>query len=362
MGVEKKRTMPRRHTWIIGTIGPASLKPVVLKRLMHAGMDVVRLNFSHGTPEEHAAIIRTVRHAFREVGKPTRLFADLPGPKIRLGVLKKGPVVLRAGHKLLLTARNVPGTKNLLPVQYPRLTDSIRKGSLIFLSDGFMQLKVLEIPRKGDALCEVLIGGELYSRKGLNFPGAHMWLEAITEQDLEWMRFGLSEGLDTFGVSFIERQEDIAKLRSYAQKLGKRIRVIAKVERQEALNNFPSLLLAANGIMVARGDLGVQLPLEEIPFIQKELIRHCNQAQKTVITATQMMESMVHNFRPARSDVADVANAVLDGTNAVMLSEETAIGDYPVETVEWTDRVCAAAESHMARRQKKPLGWMRASH
>lgn len=354
----KKGIMPKRQIRIIATIGPASFKPAVLKRLMHAGMDVVRLNFSHGTPENHSGIIRAARRAFREAGKPTHIFADLPGPKIRLGIFEKEPVFLRAGHKLRLTVRNVPGTRNLLPVQYPRLNDTIRKGGLIFLADGLIQLRVLAVPRKGDALCEVLVGGELYSRKGINFPGERTWLEAITDQDLEWMRFGLAEGLDTFGLSFVERQEDVAKLRSYAQKLGKRIRIIAKIERKEALNNFPSLLSAANGIMVARGDLGLQLPLEEVPFIQKELIHHCNQARKTVITATQMMESMVHSFRPARSDVADVANAVLDGTDAVMLSEETAIGDYPVETVEWTARVCAAAESRVSGKRKKPLGWM----
>ena len=351
--------MPGRRTRIIGTIGPASMKPAIMKRLIHAGMDIVRLNFSHGTPKEHSGIIRAARRAFREAGKPPHIFADLPGPKIRLGNMKKDPVILRTGHKLRLTTRNVPGTPNLLPVRYPRLRDNIRKGSLIFLSDGFMQLRVLAIPQKGDALCEVLIGGALYSKKGLNFPGEHMWLEAITDQDLEWTRFGLSEGLDTFGVSFVESRKDIAQLRNYAKKLGKNIRVIAKIERQEALDNFASLLSSANGIMVARGDLGVQLPLEEVPFIQKELIQNCNRAQKTVITATQMMESMVHSFRPARSDVADVANAVLDGTDAVMLSEETAVGDYPVEAVEWTARVCATAESHRGWKQKTPIEWMR---
>ncbi len=351
--------MPRRRTLIIGTIGPASRKPAVLKRLIKAGLDVARLNFSHGTPADHRAMIREVRQAFQKAGKPVRLFADLPGPKIRVGLLKNDSVMLSAGRRVRLTVREVLGTDRILPVQYPQLTDSISKGSLIFLADGFIQLRVLDVPQKGEALCEVRVGGELHSKKGLNIPGARIWLDPLTGRDLRLARMGIAEGLDSFGLSFVERAEDIAKLRGFAWGLGKRIRVIAKIERHEALDNFEAILAAADGVMVARGDLGMQMPLEEVPFIQKDLIRRCNQARKTVITATQMMESMVHSYRPARSDVADVANAVLDGADAVMLSEETAIGDYPVEAVEWVAKVCAAAEARMTREPANGIGWLR---
>jgi pyruvate kinase len=345
-----------RRTLIVCTIGPASRKPAVLRALMRAGMDVARLNFSHGDPDEHRATIRMVRSAFRAVGRPVRMFADLPGPKIRVGILRKEPVHLRAGRKVLLTVRNVPGTDRVLPVQYDRLTDSIRKGSLVYLADGFMQLKVVGIPRPGEAMCEVLVGGNLLSKKGLNIPGARMYVDPVTERDLELARVGLSEGVDTFGASFVERPGDIAEIREMARGLGRKARVIAKIERHEALDNFTAILKATDGVMIARGDLGVQVPLERVPFIQKDLITRCNKARKTVITATQMMESMVHSFRPARSDVADVANAVLDGTDAVMLSEETAVGEYPVEAVEWMGRVCQVAEGEAspALRGRRP--------
>ncbi len=346
-----------RRTLIVCTIGPASRKAAILKALVCAGMDVARLNFSHGNPDEHRATIRMVRAAFRAAGKPARMFADLPGPKIRVGLLKKEPVHLRAGRKVLLTVREVPGTDRVLPVQYLRLTDSIRRGSLVFLADGFLQLKVLKIPRPGEAMCEVLVGGNLLSKKGLNIPGAPMYVDAVTERDLELARVGLSEGLDAFGASFVEGPQDIAEIREMAAALGRKVRVIAKIERHEALDNFTALLKSTDGVMIARGDLGVQVPLEDVPFIQKDLIRKCNRARKTVITATQMMESMVHSFRPARSDVADVANAVLDGTDAVMLSEETAVGKYPVQAVEWMDRICRAAESRSMKLRGRGQWW-----
>ena len=333
----------RRRTLIICTLGPASRTPSVLKRLLRAGMDVARLNFSHGTPSEHRKTIRLVRKTFRASGKPLRIFADLPGPKIRVGILKKEPVLLSKGHRVLLTVREVPGTEKVIPVQYPRLTDSIHQGSLVYLNDGYIQLRVLKAG-KGEASCVVTAGGPLLSRKGLNIPMARMFVDPVTDRDLELARLGLEEGLDTFGASFVEGPQDVKEIRGLAMKMNKHVHVIAKIERQEALANYDALLETADAIMVARGDLGVQVPLEEVPLIQKDLIRRANRVGRPVITATQMMESMVHSSRPARSDVADVANAVLDGTDAVMLSEETAIGDYPVETVEWMSRVCAAAE------------------
>lgn len=349
--------MKNRRTLIVCTLGPASRKPAVLRRLLRAGMDVARLNFSHGTPDEHRQTIRRVREAFRAAKRPVRMFADLPGPKIRVGTLKKDPVLLRPGRQVLLTVRPVSGTDRVLPVQYDRLTDSVRKGSLVYLADGFMQLKVLRIPRRGEALCEVLVGGELHSKKGLNIPGERMYVDPVTDRDLELARMGLEEGLDAFGASFVESPADVKEIRDLAAGMGKRVRVIAKIERQEALANFGALLKVSDAVMVARGDLGVQVPLEEVPFIQKDLISRCNRAGKPVITATQMMESMVHSFRPARSDVADVANAVLDGTDAVMLSEETAIGDYPVEAVEWMDRICRTAESRSGTARRR-TGWL----
>lgn len=336
-----------RRTLIIATIGPRSRTMAVQRRMLEAGMDVARLNFSHGSAAGHRRLIRGLRRVFREAGKPERIFADLPGPKIRIGTLEENPTLLKKGRRVRLTVRDIPGTAAVIPVRYPRLTDSLRRGSRVFLADGFLQLVVLDVPREGEAVCEVVAGGELFSRKGFSIPGAPMWVEAVTDADLEWTRFGLSEGLDAFGVSFAAHPAEIARLRAFATTLGKRIRVIAKIERQEALSAFPALLAASDGIMVARGDLGLQLPLEEIPFIQKDLLRRCRRAGRTGITATQMMESMVHSPRPARSDVADVANAVLDGTSAVMLSEETAMGDYPAETIAWMSRVAAAAERRL---------------
>ncbi len=350
--------MVRRRTLIVCTLGPASNKPAVLKRLLKAGMDVARLNFSHGTPEEHRQTIRLVRKVFRAAGKPVRMFADLPGPKIRVGVLKKEPLLLRAGRKILLTTKEVLGTDQVLPVQYPRLTDSIKKGSLIYLNDGYIQLSVLRVG-KGEAFCEVTAGGPLLSHKGLNIPMARMFVDPVTDRDLELVRLGLSEGLDTFGASFVEGPQDVKEIRDLAKTMGRSVHVIAKIERQEALENFEPLLASVDAVMVARGDLGVQVPLEEVPLIQKKLIRRCNRARKPVITATQMMESMVHSSRPARSDVSDVSNAVLDGTDAVMLSEETAIGDYPIETVEWMARICAAAEKEVGKSKRPGSGWVR---
>lgn len=350
--------MTVRRTLIIATIGPRSRTMAVQRRMLEAGMDVARLNFSHGTAAEHRRLIRSLRRAFGEAGKPERIIADLPGPKIRIGDLEKNPTLLKKGSRVRLTVRDIPGTARILPVHYPRLTDSLGKGSRVFLADGFMQLVVLDVPREGEAVCEVVAGGELFSRKGFSIPGAPMWVDAVTEADLEWARFGLSQGLDSFGVSFAAHPAEIARLRAFGAGLGKKLRVIAKIERQEALSAFPALLEASDGIMVARGDLGLQLPLEEIPFIQKDLLRRCRRAGRTGITATQMMESMMHSPRPARSDVADVANAVLDGTSAVMLSEETAMGDYPVETIAWMERVAAAAERHLESGSAPPPPWL----
>jgi pyruvate kinase len=350
-------TETAHQTLIVCTIGPASRKTSILRRMIRAGMGVARLNFAHGDAASHRRMIRDVRAAFLAEKRPLRMFADLPGPKIRVGVMKKEPVELHRGQRVLLTIRDVPGTDKVVPVQYERLTDSVKKGSLIYLNDGFIQLRAIRVG-KDEVVCKVLAGGPLLSRKGLNIPMAPMYVDAVTAHDMDLMRLAMAEGMDAFGASFVEGPGDVERLRAVAAALGKKVHIIAKIERHEALDNYDALLKSADAVMVARGDLGVQVPLEEVPLIQKDLIRRANRAGKPVITATQMMESMVREKRPSRSDVSDVANAVLDGTDAVMLSEETAIGDYPVETVEWMGRICATTEKKGIGRKFRGGFWV----
>jgi pyruvate kinase len=340
--------LPSHKTKIVCTIGPSSCSPSKLEGMMESGMNVARLNCSHGEFIEHAQNILNIRAAASKVRRMVSIFIDLPGVKMRIGVLQNGSVTLKNGGKVVLTTRNVLGTETLIPVDYKQLHKSVSKAKTIFLNDGFIQLKVERISGR-DVHCKVLIGGKLHTHKGLNLPGAKININPITDRDLKIIDFGLKHGVNTFGLSFIEKPKDIIKVREFARKKGHDVYLIAKIERRGAIENFDELLKEADAVMIARGDLGVELPIEEVPGIQKRLIQKANIMGRPVITATQMLESMTQNVRPTRAEVNDVANAILDGTDAVMLSQETAIGDYPVETVRMMSRIAKTTEEQRER-------------
>lgn len=332
-------------TKVVCTIGPASRSEEKLAQLLHVGMSMARLNFAHGTLPQHAADIKRIREVAAREKMKCPIFIDLPGPKIRVGKLRHAPLQLHKGQIIYLTARKILRLfHESIPVDYAQLTQSVRVGGLIYLNDGFIQLKVQEV-RRSLVKCEVLVGGSLLSHKGLNIPDGKLFVEPVTEEDLKYVDFGLEHGIDLFGVSFIEKADDILRIKAYAKKKGKRIHTIAKIERAEAVQNMDSILRVTDMVMVARGDLGVQIPLEDVPLVQKRIIQKARHRGVPVITATQMLESMVHNVRPTRAEVSDVANAILDGTSAVMMSEETAIGEYPVETAEMMARIARKVES-----------------
>jgi pyruvate kinase len=306
-------------------------------------VNVARLNFSFGTFSEHRKDIRQIKKTADKLEKTVTLLIDLPGSKIRIGTLESEPILLKRNTQITLTSRDIHGTDTLIPVKYDQLTKSVSKGQAIYLSDGFIQLKVQDV-LDDEVYCKVIIGGPLYSAKGVNLPGAKVFLESVTKRDLECVDFGLKEGVDTFGISFIQNAKDILQVKEFARKKGKEIYTVAKIERKDAVKNFDHILLVSDAVMIARGDLGLEIPLETVPSVQKKLINKANLAGCPVITATQMLESMKENTRPTRAEVADVANAILDGTDAVMLSEETAIGKYPVETVQMMRKIAKATE------------------
>jgi pyruvate kinase len=335
--------LPAHKTKIVCTIGPASRSEAVLERLMLQGMNVARLNFAHGTLQGHTEDIQRIRAVASRLQRHCMIMVDLPGPKIRIGKLLDEPLLLEKGNEVILTTKDLVGTPNQIPVEYKRLPESVSPGSLIFLNDGFIQLQVEKVSGK-EVFCRTVIGGPLLSYKGLNLPGVKILAEAVSDTDLEFVAFALQEGVDAFGVSFVEEANDILKVKRFAQKRGQSAYVVAKIERAEAIDNFDAILSAADAIMIARGDLGVQIPLQDVPVVQKKLIHKANLLGRPVITATQMLLSMTENIRPTRAEVSDVANAILDGTDAVMLSEETAIGRYPVEAVEMISKIATSAE------------------
>jgi pyruvate kinase len=335
--------LPAHKTKVVCTIGPASRSEAVLERLMLEGMNVARLNFAHGTLQGHKEDIRRIRAVASKLHRHCLIMADLPGPKIRIGKLLDEPLLLEKGNEVILTVKDVVGTSNQIPVEYRRLPESVNPGSLIFLNDGFIQLQVEKVSGE-EVFCRTLIGGPLLSYKGLNLPGVKIFADAVSDTDLEFVAFALQEGVEAFGVSFAEEADDILKVKEFAQKKGQSVYVVAKIERAEAINNFDMILSAADAIMIARGDLGVQIPLQDVPAVQKKLINKANLLGRPVITATQMLLSMTENIRPTRAEVSDVANAILDGTDAVMLSEETAMGRYPVESVEMIAKIAISAE------------------
>ena len=335
--------LPAHKTKIVCTIGPASRSEAVLDRLMLQGMNVARLNFAHGTLQGHREDIWRIRTVAARLQHHCVIMADLPGPKIRIGQLLEEPLLLEKGDEVVLTVKDLMGTPTQVPVEYKRLPESVTSGDLIFINDGFIQLQVEKVSGE-EVFCRTVIGGPLLSHKGLSIPGVKIVADAVSEKDLEFIAFALQEGVNVFGVSFAETADDILKVKGFAQERGQSAYVVAKIERAEAIGNFDGILSAADAIMIARGDLGVQIPLQDVPAVQKKLIRKANLLGRPVITATQMLVSMTENIRPTRAEVSDVANAILDGTDAVMLSEETAIGCYPVEAVEMISKIAISAE------------------
>lgn len=334
---------PPNKTKIVCTIGPASDSLDILERLIQAGMNVARLNFSHGDFAEHQAVIRRIREASRTTGQRVALMADLPGPKIRLGQFAEEPVKLRVGDTFTLTTEEIEGTVDRVSVTFAELPQAVRAGNRLFLNDGLIQLKVLESAGR-EVHCEVLIGGQLSSRKGLNLPGIDLGISAFTDHDRHCLAFALENGVDAISQSFVENATDITAVRKAAADLGHDPFLIAKIERAGALDHIDDILQAADGIMVARGDLGVEIPIAQIAIVQKKLIWKANRLGKPVITATQMLESMTTNRRPTRAEATDVANAVLDGTDAVMLSGESAMGQFPVDAAEMLATIAANIE------------------
>jgi len=348
-----------RRTKIVCTLGPATRSLPAIRNLIRAGMDMARLNFSHGTQEEHAQTAAWVRQAAVEARRPIAILQDLAGPKIRTGLLRgRRPVTLRAGQRLRLTPEQIPGWSRLVSVTYPRLAQEVRKGDRILLTDGLIELRVLGTSQ-GEVETEIVNGGVLGEHKGVNLPGSRLSIESVTPKDEDDLAFGVRLGVDYVAISFVRRARDVRRVKALLAGMNARIPVIAKLEKPEAVRNLDSILAASDGIMVARGDLGVEMPLERVPLIQKEMIEKAGAARIPVITATQMLESMTQNPRPTRAEASDVANAILDGTDAVMLSAETASGRYPVQAVETMVRIARQAdqkneENLDRRRMKRP--------
>ncbi len=329
----------------------------MVRALARAGMDVARLNFSHGTHQEHGATIALVRRVASEMGRPIAVLQDLAGPKIRTGCLRGGkPVLLRAGARVILTEREVPGTSSRIHVNLPGLARQARPGDRILLADGLIELRV-EQARRTELLCVVVNGGPLGEHQGVNLPGVKLRVEALTEKDRLDLAFGLEQGVDYIALSFVRRAADVLAARKLVQKAGRDTPILAKLEKPEAIRNLEEILESSDGVMVARGDLGVEMDLERVPVAQKHIIERAAAHKKPVITATQMLESMIAHPRPTRAEASDVANAVFDGTDALMLSGETAVGRYPVEAVKMMDRIVRQAEAHPRpefARQRRP--------
>lgn len=340
-----------RRTKIVCTIGPASEQPEVLKKLILAGMNVARLNFSHGSHEEHEIRIDRIRECAKELGRNVAIMLDTKGPEIRTGVLKEGLVNLQNGDLFTLTPEQIEGTQERVSITYDQLAKDVQVGTTILIDDGLIELKVEEIQGQ-DVVCRVIDGGPLKNRKGVNLPKIAVNLPSITEKDISDIAFGVRKKVDFIAASFVRKASDVLQIRQLLEEHGANISIIAKIENEEGVQNAEEILGIADGLMVARGDLGVEIPAEEVPLVQKRLIASCNRMGKPVITATQMLDSMQNNPRPTRAEASDVANAIFDGTDAIMLSGETAAGKYPVESVETMARIACRAESSPMYQEK----------
>jgi len=336
---------PLNKTKIVATIGPASRSHQILTKMIAAGMNVARLNFSHGSKASHAETIQRIRNAAGAAGRRVAIMADLPGPKMRIGQLEKEPIELVRGSRFCLTTADIIGDRRRAAVSFKHLPAVVKTGDRLFLNDGYIELEVEKIVAD-EVHCRVVVGGTLRSRKGLNLPGIDLGIGAFTTADQRWLKFAGELGIDAVSQSFVENAGDVQTVRDAADKLGYQPFIIAKIERARARDNIDAILEAADGIMIARGDLGVEIPIEQIAQAQKYIMRKANTCGKPVITATQLLESMISNRRPTRAEATDVANAILDGTDCVMLSGESAMGDYPVEAVAMLVKIAAATEPH----------------
>lgn len=326
-------------------MGPASENPEILKEMIAAGMNVARFNFSHGDHEEHKSRMDRVKQISSELGANVALMLDTRGPEIRLGKFKDGPVELKKGQVFILTTRDIEGDSSIASINYKELLRDVKKGSKILIDDGLVALEVVRVDGE-DIICNVQNSGTISDHKGVNVPGTKLNIPAITEKDIDDIIFGIQQGIDFVAASFIRKAADVLEIRRILEENdGEDIQIISKIESQEAVENIDDIIKVSDGIMVARGDLGVEIPVEEVPLVQKQIIKKCNKAGKPVITATQMLDSMMRNPRPTRAEVTDVANAILDGTDAIMLSGETAAGKYPVESVKTMARIAEKTES-----------------
>ncbi len=337
----------QRRAKIVATLGPASNTEPMVREMIRAGVDVFRLNFSHSTHERKIAVIQKIRKVSKEEHRPVCILADLQGPKIRTSLLKDHqPVLLKTGHRITITPRDVPGTASLVGTTFKTLAENIEQGSRILLSDGLIELRVHEIDGE-DVVCDIVNGGLLGESKGINLPGVLVRTPSLTEKDSLDLEFALNHGVDAIAVSFVRTAEDVTLVRNRVAAHGCDTWIIAKLEKPQAVEHLDAILQVSDGIMVARGDLGVEVPPEKVPAIQKLIIRRAGEYSKPVITATQMLESMIENPRPTRAEVSDVANAIYDGTDAVMLSGESAVGKYPVESVAMMSRIVSETERHI---------------
>jgi pyruvate kinase len=335
-----------RFTKIVATIGPASREPDKLEALIRAGVDVARLNFAHGSPEEHAETAGRVREAAERAGREVAILGDVPGPKLRIGPVAGGVAELARGSRLVLSPGGPEGTAEQLPVAWDGFAELVEPGDVCYLADGAVRLRVEEVSGS-DVAAKVEVGGSVASRQGLNLPNVTTSLPAVSDEDLALIDAGIDMGLDTVALSFVRRREDLEPVREHLRERQSDMPLIAKIEKPQAAANGEEIIEAADGIMIARGDLGIELPIEEVPLVQKRLLALAGRRATPTITATQMLESMVHSTRPTRAEVADVANAIFDGTDAVMLSQETAVGRHPVQAVEMMASIAIAAEREL---------------
>ena len=345
--------MYSKKTKIVATIGPVTAHEKMLEQLVRAGLDVVRINFSHGDFAEHAPKVAYARSVAKKLGRPVAVMQDLSGPKFRLGDFYQERVQLEEGKLITLTPEKIVGNEERVSINYPTLAQELKVGNEIMVDDGKKRLQVVDF-KGDDVVCKIIVGGDTKGRRGVNFPGAYLKVSSLTEKDKKDLAFSLENPVDLIAFSFVRRPEDVTELREILNARGTKELIIAKIETQEAVENLDAIIALTDGVMVARGDLAVEIPAEDVPLVQKEIIAKCHKAGKPVITATQMLESMIKSPVPTRAEVSDVANAILDGTDAVMLSEETTLGAYPVEAVKVMARVATRIERDKTYERRDP--------
>ena len=338
--------MVHNRTKIVATLGPASSKKEVLLAMIKAGVDVCRLNFSHGSQADHQQVIDVIREINKKYKTNVGILADLQGPKIRIGLVKDGGINLVGGHRIEITTNELIGDDKQIYITYQSFPKDVRAGEIILLDDGKIQMRVIETNNHDSVLCEVIYGGILTSRKGVNLPNTKVSIPSLTEEDLTNLEFALQNDVEWIGLSFVRSAEDIIELKRIIGRSEKSARVIAKIEKPEAIDNIDAIVEVSDAVMVARGDLGVEMPMEQVPMLQKMIIKKCTAASKPVIVATQMLESMITSARPTRAEVNDVANSVLDGADAVMLSGETSVGEYPTIVIETMQKIVRNVEEN----------------